>query len=275
MKIGVIKARAKGLLAGHGFICAVAVGVYFTVSFAFSNSTFLVSRLFDFGSVKGALEGIDPLLYSGLKLLADVSAVSLTAVVTGAFRVGLDAWFIRRSLREYAPPYLFFKGFITAGKSALLWVCLKALGLFWLTLFSLPAIVFMWAFYRLAAENSSFYVTLSVLAGGAVLFIGGIVFAGAVMQKYALSRYLIAENPLMSAFSALRESKIKMAGREWSFLLFKLSFFPWFLSCALVLPLFYVVPYYLQSCACFARCAALGGDKKRSVLIIGKPLLSE
>lgn len=275
MKTGKIKARAKGLLAGNGFICAVASGVYFTVTFAFSNSTFFVSKLFDFESVKSALTGVDPLFYSGLKLLITVLALALTAFVIGAFRVGLDAWFSRRSLREYAPPYLFFKGFITVGKSALLWIYLKALAIFYLFVFLIPAFVFMWAFYRLAAGDGSFYVTLSVLAGGAVLTIGGAVFAAAVMQKYALSRYLIAENPLMSAVGAMRESRIKMTGREWRFLLFKLSFFPWFLSCVLIFPLFYVVPYYLQSCACYARCLALGGEKRRSVLIIGKPLLSE
>lgn len=272
MKTGKIKARAKGLLAGNGFICAAAAGVYFIVTFAFSNSTFFVSRLFGLESVKNALSGVSTLLYSGLRLFAVILALALTAVVIGAFRVGLDAWFCRRSLREYAPPYLFFKGFITAGKSALLWVCLKAMAIFYLFLFLIPAFVFMWAFYRLAAGDGSFYVTLSVLAGGAVLTVGGVIFAAAVMQKYALSRYLIAENPLMSATGALRESKIKMAGKEWRFLLFKLSFIPWFLSCILILPALYVAPYYLQSCACFARCVVFGDEGKRSVLIIGNPL---
>ena len=90
-------------------------------------------------------------------------------------------------------------------------------------------------------------VTTAVLA--AVLFLGGIIFFFAEFQRFSAAEYILALHPEMKlrhvlrlSFSSVRETKFTLA-------FFKMSFFGWFLICIFILPLFFVLPYYLQSVA--------------------------
>lgn len=276
MKNGKIKGNAKWLLAGNGFACALAVFAYIAVLFAFGNLARVINLIFSQNAVQNTLTDIDPLLYSGLRLLASFAALTISVFAIGAFRTGLDAWFWKRSTREYAPYHLFFKGFLLFGKSAWLWLSLKIINTAVLIVFLIPAAAFGSVFYYLAVNDFSVYTVLAVAAGTILSFTGGILFSWTFMQKFALSTYFITENPLMSAWSAIRESTIYMAGNERKLMLHKLSFFPWLVSCVFIFPAFYVLPYYYQSCACFSR-AILMGTKLRndSAFILGSPILEK
>lgn len=273
MKNGKIKGNAKWLLAGHGLVCAAAVMAYIAVWLAFGNSARIMDLIFSQGAVEDTLKGVDPLLYSGLRLLASLISLVLSVFAIGSFRVGLDAWFWKRSTREYAPYHLFFKGFLMFGKAGWLWLSLKIINAAVLALFMAPAAAFGFAFYYLTVNDFSVYTLLTTAIGGAVSFVGGALFSWTFMQKYALSTYFISENPLMSAWDAIRESALCMAGSERKLMLHKLSFFPWLLSCLLIFPAFYVLPYYYQSCACFSRAIFMGAKLKNdSAFILGSPL---
>lgn len=274
MKNGKIKGNAKWLLAGNGLACALAVFAYLAVWFAFGNLARVINLIFSQSAVKNALTGVDPLLYSGLRLLASFIALTLSVFAIGAFRTGLDAWFWKRSTREYAPYHLFFKGFLLFGKSAWLWLSLKIINATALIVFLIPAGVFGFVFYYLSVNDFSIYTVLAAAAGTVLSLLGGILFSWTFMQKFALSTYFITENPLMSALSAIHESSVYMAGNERKLMLHKLSFFPWLLSCVLIFPIFYVLPYYYQSCACFARGILMGTKLKNdSAFVLGSPLL--
>lgn len=274
MKNGKIKGNAKWLLAGNGFACALAVSVYAAVWFAFGNLARFVNLLFAQENVKAYLVGVDPLLYSGLRLLASCAALILSVFAIGAFRIGLDAWFWKRSAREYAPYHLFFKGFLMFGKSAWLWLSLKIINAAVLIVFMIPTALFGSAFYYLTVSDFSVYTVLAAAAGTLLSLIGGILFSWTFMQKFALSTYFLAENPLMSAWGAIKESTVYMTGNEKKLMLHKLSFLPWLLSCVLIFPALYVMPYYYQSCACFARGLLMSIKLKTdSAFILGSPLL--
>lgn len=273
MKNGKIKGNAKWLLAGHGFACALAVFAYICVWLAFGNSARAVNLIFTDTSVKNTLTSVDPLLYSGLRLLASCAALILSAFAIGAFRTGIDAWFWKRSTREYASYDLFFKGFLMFGKSAWLWISLKIINTAALIVFLIPAGIFGSVFYYLAVNDFSVYTVLAAALAALISALGGILFSWTYMQKFALSTYFISENPLMSAWGAIRESAVYMTGNERKLIMHKISFLPWLLSCVLILTAFYVLPYYYQSCACFARGLLMSTKLKNdSAFILGSPI---
>ncbi|MCR4755299.1 MAG: DUF975 family protein [Lachnospiraceae bacterium] len=68
-----------------------------------------------------------------------------------------------------------------------------------------------------------------------------------IVSKYAMSIYIMNENPSLSSTQCIDESKRIMTGKRWDFFLLKLSFLPWFLLSLIPiagwLSLIYTIPY--------------------------------
>lgn len=110
----------------------------------------------------------------------------------------------------------------------------------------------------LVLRNPS-YIGMARL-GGILLMIVGVLLAVIAQifflifsNRYILSIYLLAENPEMSVRRAIQTSIRYMKGGKGAVFVFTLSFLPWALLCALVLPLLYVAPYYSASRAIYAK----------------------
>lgn len=274
MKIrsGRIKGTAKALLAGNGHKCALSVAAQLAVYIAFSNIVFLVGSVFSVPGVAAAFSPYPEALYSSVRLASVLFALILSVFVMGAFS-GAAAWYWRRAEREYAPSALFFRGFNVFFRAGILWLLLKILHFLSFAAFALPSAAFFAGFYYCVVSDLSVYIAVVFALAGAVSLVAALIFSGIFMQKFALAMYFLTENPLMGAVGAMRESAARMAGYEKRLFFFKLGFIPWFLSCILILPIFYVAPYYMQSCACFGRCVMMGmGSARRSAIIIGKPI---
>ncbi len=70
--------------------------------------------------------------------------------------------------------------------------------------------------------------------------------------SYRFVPFIRAEHPEMSATEVITESRRMMNGHKWEAFVFDLSFLGWFLLAGLtcnILGLFYVSPYYYNSCA--------------------------
>ncbi|MGN0728526.1 DUF975 family protein [Treponema sp.] len=63
--------------------------------------------------------------------------------------------------------------------------------------------------------------------------------------RYALTYYIIADNPEMSGSEAVKKSKEMMKGHKWELFVLLFSFFWWYLLCVITLGLaaIYVLPY--------------------------------
>ena len=85
-----------------------------------------------------------------------------------------------------------------------------------------------------------------------------------VIQRYFLVPYLMASDENLKAGEALRASKAAMAGKSARVLHFQFTFLGWFFLCIFVLPLIYVIPYFRQACAEYAR-TLLGGEAEQPV----------
>ena len=63
--------------------------------------------------------------------------------------------------------------------------------------------------------------------------------------RYALTYYIIADNPEMSGSEAIKKSKEMMKGHKWELFVLLFSFFWWYLLCGITFGLaaIYVLPY--------------------------------
>ncbi len=68
-----------------------------------------------------------------------------------------------------------------------------------------------------------------------------------IISKYAMSIYVMNENPALTSTQCVKESKAIMRGHRWEFFVLKLSFLPWFLLCLIPfvgwISLAYIIPY--------------------------------
>lgn len=63
--------------------------------------------------------------------------------------------------------------------------------------------------------------------------------------RYSMTFYIISDNPEISGSDAIKKSKQMMTGHKWELFVLLLSFFWWYLLCAITLGIaaIYVVPY--------------------------------
>ena len=74
-------------------------------------------------------------------------------------------------------------------------------------------------------------------------------------SPFALSFYLLADNPQMGGVESLKESRRLMKGHIWQYLMLQLSFAPMLIVSLLLmgLPLLWVLPYMEASETAFYR----------------------
>ena len=72
----------------------------------------------------------------------------------------------------------------------------------------------------------SLLIAVCVYLWSLLLLIPGII----ALFRYAMSRYILLDQPELSAFTAWNRSKRMMYGHKWSLFLLKLSFLPWMLG---------------------------------------------
>ena len=92
-----------------------------------------------------------------------------------------------------------------------------------------------------AAFKVTFLTALFTFLWSLLLVIPGIIKG----YSYAMSMYILADNPEMGALEAIERSKAMMNGHKMELFVLHLSFFGWFLLCAVTfgIALLWVVPY--------------------------------
>jgi len=111
-----------------------------------------------------------------------------------------------------------------------------------------------------AMERNIFY---SWVAGCIVLFLVGSGFTFVTLQRYSVWQYYLCEDD-NGVISALYKCLDTTKDRCLKTAVFKMSMLGWILSCVLVFPIFYVLPYYSVSVALFSLGKGkVGQEKKR------------
>lgn len=251
---GSIKIRAKNLLLGNSGKAAAMLAIPLLFALLLSGVAYALAYGMRLDSIYTPIHAVaDGVLFPIVMLLLACLALIGSILVLAPLYLGREAWFWQRSSREFVTVGYLFRWYPKLSRAAGLWVRRKLLLLGWGLFFLLPGGVMLAVAFLLLARGSSVAVLILLFAGGAVLIAVGLVFWALMMQRYFLAPYLLADNQNISASAALRESALLMDGMAGRTLRFKLSFWPWFLLCVLVFPIYYVWPYYKQACACYGR----------------------
>lgn len=168
-------------------------------------------------------------------------------------KLGESFVYFKRAFGEKGSVSLLFK-FLSPKKAARAFSLYCTVGFYkmlWLVFFLFPSAICLYSsflLYKSAALTSAAFFVL--LAGAAILLLSGLIFYSITSFRYDASPYYLC----------LEGIKVKSAiGKSITFtdkslkkaVLFKLSFFGWFSSCAFAIPIFYVIPYYKLSKARF------------------------
>jgi uncharacterized membrane protein len=151
-----------------------------------------------------------------------------------------------------------FSGFDRSYIPAILLRLLRALYLF---LWSLPSaimttigiVALIFGFVGSAFEMGGMEFvapTLLLIGGVALLFSVGFSFLPTIAYyRYAMSDYILAENPEMSPSDALAESKRMMHGNKWRLFCLELSFIGWGILCLCTcgIGFLWLSPYMFQA----------------------------
>ena len=189
---------------------------------------------------------------------AFVTSLALTIFVGTPMRIGHLRFRLSLIDGEKADLAKIFAGFDRSYLSAIGLRLLRALYLF---LWSLPStimatigiVALIFGFVGSAFElgGLEFVGTTLLLVGSiALLFSVGFSFLTAVAQyRYAMSDYIMAENPDMLPSDALAESARMMRGNKWRLFCLELSFIGWALLCLLTcgIGFLWLSPYMYQA----------------------------
>ncbi len=95
-----------------------------------------------------------------------------------------------------------------------------------------------------------FYASVLLFA---VLFITGLIFFFASVQRLTFLDEVICAHPSLSCVETVKYLIRRTQYGKFSVLKFKMSFFGWFLSCVFVLPIVFVSAYYTRSLEIYAK----------------------
>jgi len=186
-------------------------------------------------------------------LLAAVSVITLFLSVAfiAPIRLYLQIKFLvlARSKGRFMKPEI---GFADILKACELSIRLFFIKLFWLSVFELlPTASGMLFIYHNYYNAVSLRAAYTVFAGFSILAVAGLIFYFIFTQRYSESWFFLACYRDFTAADAIKESVRKTQNKLADIFFFKLGFVPCFLLCTVILPAFYIVPYYKQSVTCY------------------------
>ncbi len=241
MNMSYIKLKAKNRLVKNNFRCFFASALpYVTfVSLSLLNYyLYIFLKNTDFASLSSYARILRPLLLT-------ISFVA-SFIIWRTARLITDRYFY---VKNHNPDAAFwnsargvtFRQFITASMATVLKFFL---GIAWSTLYLLPCAV-MGGIFVYAVKNEDFNLNLfiTLFASTVILFFIGISFLYVTMKRYSMTDAVIFACKEKDSLKAIEKSIKIMEGNTLKYSLYCLSFLGWLLSCVLVLPVFYVLPY--------------------------------
>lgn len=180
-----------------------------------------------------------------------IAVISLMMVIP--LKLSGEVWFYESAKRNkplLRKIFFSYKPFYFV-KSILLSVSIFFIKLFWALMYCLPSIAF--ASYLYYCLQSGISKTMFYLISSAtVLSLScGLYFSFVTFQRYSLSYILLYENESAGIFEIIHLSTALMDKKCFDLAKLKLSFSLWFFLCPLVIPIFYIYPYYKLSVSYF------------------------
>ena len=139
-------------------------------------------------------------------------------------------------------------------KSFAYYLLIFVLKFLWFIALNVPAVaVASSTVYTIIKYGLSEKIFLVLMVLSIALLVVGSFFAFVISQRYFMTPYIIMADNSITITEAVRKSTYLMNNICFKTAMFKLSFTGWFLSCIILAPVFYVLPYYKISCINFAK----------------------
>ena len=190
-------------------------------------------------------------IYNSILKCILITAIGFMAYLFYAtFSLGEEAWYSGRLTfkKNCFKRFIYWFKPTKAFKALSLKSILMCLRIFWTFVFLIPATVTATTIFLTAFNGGiEIHLFLSLSAGTLALLICGIIFRFVFIQRYFLSEFILAQNPNNGVIQSIKKSKNLMDGQIFRVILFKIGFVPLFLSCIMIIPIFFVYPHYKQS----------------------------
>ena len=126
------------------------------------------------------------------------------------------------------------------------------LSISWFTIYLSPCIVVSaLLIYTYKKESYSFNINLTLLVSAILLLVIGFSFFYITLKRYAMCSSIILTEEEKNPLKIIVKSIEIMENKSLKYAFYCLSFSGWLLSCLLIIPIFYVVPYFNMSKWCF------------------------
>ena len=249
MKTGIIKKESKTIIKGkrRQALSIVLFNLFFCA--AMTALSYGIIILADRFSAVGLPVGITVAV-----ILVIISLVTLC--VYSSVSVGEKAWYngVTANKANYSRRLFFWFRPKNSFRALRFHFSLFFIKLSLAILFFLPCIILIWSIYYLSGTGGlELYLFISLAAGSLIFGISGLIFYFVAVQRYFIAEYLFSSDPRLGVFTAINQSKNLLDGHIFEIVKFKLSFWPWFFGCLAVIPAFYFIPYYKESCCVVAK----------------------
>ena len=248
-----IKIAGKQMLMGDGVRAAILMFATFALAALLGLITAGVNFFIGSQSVTNRLSSIYEDLPDIVRITACLILLLATALIIFPLKVGRSAWFLSPALgiRRHYSRIMYWLKPSKALRSTLYVTALGTIKAFWAVIFLSPGLfLFGGTVYSAITEKYELNLLIAVCGGSFALLLVGVAFFSVMAQRYFLVIPILVKDPKISFAKAVRLSGELMDGSCISTAKMKWSFFLWFVSCLLILPAIYVIPYYRQTCAC-------------------------
>lgn len=232
-----IKLSARAALSGSQMKiipCVAAIMIFFAV-FSVCNAAV--------NYVPVLSEQAFLIIFSGVSLLFSIALISPLQL-----RLQIKHLLLARGINTSQRIDMGLSGVLKACEMS---VCLFFIKLFWFFAFeAVPVISSAIFIYHNTQKAVSLRAAFVFFLGMLILAVTGLGFYLLHTQKYSKSMFYLACYKDFTVTEAISESIKRTKDKCADILFFKLGFVPWFLLCALIFPVFFVVPYYKQSITC-------------------------
>ncbi len=124
----------------------------------------------------------------------------------------------------------------------------------WFAMYFLPCFIMsLLLLYSYKYENYGYSVNLTLFVSSVILFLVALGFFFVTLKRYSMCTFVILRENEKNPLNVIAKSITLMENRCVSYAFYCLSFAGWILSCLLILPTVYVVPYVLLSKWCYVN----------------------
>lgn len=260
-----IKQNAKRSLKGHWGRILLILLIFIGVNILLSGLDNAIFSTFGFHRIIISLDAsqLRQIIINYPAALPRLGEIALTLllllvrlVIMAPLTLGVINWALELSDGRMRLVGSLFWAFDNAAFGRSIWlkitVAVKT-GLFGLVTYLVPMVfINIGTVLRMRETGSWAFGSLLIVLGSLLSIVSGIATMW-FSTRYFAARLLLCDRYYYTVREATRLSVAATRGHRWQIVGFYLSFLPWFLLCALVLPLLYVIPYFAMASVMMAR----------------------